>query len=199
MPGNPPADGMPAMRPLATSRCALLPLLASHAETMFLVLSDPALYEFENAPPASVDALRSRYQRLEARQSPDGGQGWLNWVVQLPDGQLAGYVQATVLPGGLAWVAYEVASRHWRQGIGSAAVQAMLQALADAHGVHTAVAALKARNHRSAGLLQHLGFTPGLPPGAGLGPIDADEIAFHRPLQPGRGAGPPAPDASTTG
>ena len=177
-----PARGVPAQRTVVTPRCTLLPLLASHAEAMFPVLSDPALYAFENAPPASVDALRSRYQHLEARQSPDGGEHWLNWVLQLPDGQLAGYVQATVLPGGLAWVAYELASRHWRQGIGSAAVRALLQELAEAHGVHTAVAALKARNHRSAGLLRHLDFLPGLPPGGGLGPVDEDEITFHRRL-----------------
>lgn len=190
MAGTRPADGAPALCVVATPRCTLLPLLPSHAGAMFPVLADPALYEFENAPPASVDALRNRYQRLEARQSPDGRQQWLNWVLQLPDGRLAGDVQATVLPGGLAWVAYELASWHWRQGIGSAAVRAMLQELASHHGVHTAVAALKARNHRSAGLLRHLGFTPGLPPGGGLGPVDDDEIAFHLRLpQPPASAG----------
>lgn len=178
-----------AMRTLHTARCTLEPQVAAHAEPMFLVLSDPAIYEFENAPPASVDWLRMRYQRLETRRSPDGREQWLNWVLRLPEGDLAGYVQATVLPGGLALVAYELGSRHWRQGIGSAAVQAMLQELVAMHGVHSAVAVLKARNHRSAGLLRHLGFVPGLPAGAGLDAIDADETAFHRIGLPA----PPAP------
>lgn len=171
------------MRLLHCLRCTLEPLRATHAEAMFAVLSDPALYKFENAPPASVDALRERCQRLEWRGPADGSEGWLNWVLRLPSGKLCGVVQATVLADGCAWVAYEVASRHWRQGIGSAAVRAMLQELAEHHGVHTAVAALKAANQRSAGLLRHLGFQPGLPPECGLA-IEADEIAFHLPLQP---------------
>lgn len=171
------------MRPLRCDRCTLEPLVAAHAEAMFAVLGDPALYEFERAPPVSVDALRERYQRLEWRGPPDGSEGWLNWVLRLPGGDLCGVVQATVLADGQAWVAYELASAHWRQGIGSAAVRAMLAELADHHGVHTAVAALKAANHRSAGLLRHLGFHPGLPPESGLA-IEDDEIAFHLPLQP---------------
>jgi RimJ/RimL family protein N-acetyltransferase len=171
------------MRLLHSPRCTLEPLVAAHAEAMFAVLSDPALYEFENAAPVAVEALRDRYRWLERRGPPDGGELWLNWVLRLPDGELCGVVQATVLADGQAWVAYELGSRHWRQGIGSGAVRAMLQELADHHGVHTAVAALKAANHRSAGLLRHLGFRLGLPPESGLGPIEADEIAFHLPLQ----------------
>jgi RimJ/RimL family protein N-acetyltransferase len=170
------------LRTLHTPRCTLEPLLPAHAEAMFQVLADPAIYAFENAPPVSVDALHSRFQRLAAGQSPDGSQRWLNWVLRLPTGGLAGHVQATVLAGGHAWVAYELASQHWRQGIGSAAVRAMLQELASTHGVHTAVAVLKAQNHRSAGLLQHLGFLPGLPACAALGTMEGDEIAFHLPL-----------------
>ena len=177
------------MRTLHTPRCTLEPQVAAHAEAMFQVLSDPAIYEFENAPPVSVEWLHTRFLRLETRCSPDGREQWLNWVLRLPDGDLAGYVQATVLPDGLALVAYELGSRHWRQGIGSAAVQAMLQELVARHGVHTAVAVLKARNHRSAGLLQHLGFVPGLPAGAVLDDIEPDETTFHRICL----SAPPAP------
>ena len=41
--------------------------LAAHADEMFVVLSDPAIYEFENAPPASADALRERM--IESHQT----------------------------------------------------------------------------------------------------------------------------------
>src|SRR5438105_11650934 len=74
---------------------ALEPQLPIHAEQMFEVLSDPAIYEYENEPPASVDWLRARFARLESRQSPDGCEKWLNWVIRLPSSELAGYVQAT--------------------------------------------------------------------------------------------------------
>ena len=53
---------------------------------MFRVLSDPAIYEFENEPPESVERLRARYAYLEARRSPDGSQQWLNWVLRLRAG-----------------------------------------------------------------------------------------------------------------
>lgn len=147
------------MRSLATPRCTLEPLLASHASEMFHVLSDPAIYEFENEPPASMEWLAHRYELLESRASPDGTEQWLNWVIRLPTGDLAGYVQATVLPTGAAYVAYELNSRHWRQGIGKSAVTAMLEELRSAYSVHTGIAVLKTANHRSMSFLLHLGFS----------------------------------------
>ena len=147
-----------SMRVLATRSLLLEPLLVAHAGEMFEVLGDPAIYEFENGPPQSEHALIDRYAMLEHRLSPDGGQGWLNWVIRLPDGALAGYVQATVHPSGTAYVAYELASRHWRQGIGNAAVAAMLTELRLNYAVHRYIAVLKARNHRSLGLLHKLRF-----------------------------------------
>jgi len=127
---------------------------------MFSVLSDPAIYEFENEPPPSEPWLEERYARLERRASSDGSQVWLNWVLRLPGGDLAGYVQATVLRSGAALVAYELASRHWRKGIGSSAVSAMLEELRTNYGVLLFVAVLKAANGRSLGLLRSLGFQP---------------------------------------
>ena len=44
------------MRRIELTRLTLEPLTAAHAEEMFAVLSDPAIYEFENKPPASVAA-----------------------------------------------------------------------------------------------------------------------------------------------
>lgn len=56
----------------------LEPFVATHAAEMFQVLSDPAIYEFENSPPESVEWLERRYGRLESRCSLDGSQLWLN-------------------------------------------------------------------------------------------------------------------------
>ena len=149
------------MRTLQSVRCTLEPQLQAHAAEMFEVLADPAIYEFENEPPPSVQWLAERYRRLESRGPDDGSEQWLNWVVRLPSGVLVGYVQATVLPSDVACVAYELGSAHWRQGIGSSAVRAMLDELREHHGVHTFVAVLKACNFRSEALLRSLGFEPG--------------------------------------
>ena len=133
---------------------------------MFRVLSDPAIYEFENKPPVSEEWLVHRYGLLESRASPDGTEQWLNWVVQLPAGELAGFVQATVLGSGTSLVAYELNSRYWRQGIGSSAVTAVLDELRVTYAVHTVVAVLKIANYRSAAFLQRLGFSPASQPQA---------------------------------
>ncbi len=146
------------MRSLEASRCTLEPLVVAHAQEMYEVLSDPAIYEFENEPPPSPAWLAERYARLERRASADGSQTWLNWVLRLPSGELAGYVQATVLRSGAALVAYELGSRFWRQGIGRCALEAMLDELKARHGVPLYVAVLKAANFRSLGLLRRLGF-----------------------------------------
>jgi RimJ/RimL family protein N-acetyltransferase len=129
---------------------------------MFRVLSDPAIYEFENAPPESEAWLHRRFELLESRGPADGSEDWLNWVVRLPSGQLAGYVQATVSREGWAYVAYELNSQYWRQGIGTTAVAAMLQELRAVYRVREFVAVLKGKNYRSRALLLSLGFQDGL-------------------------------------
>ena len=147
------------MKTIFCSACVLEPQVAAHAHDMFIVLNDPAIYEFENEPPPNEEWLRSRFQRLESRCSSDGKEQWLNWVIRLPSGGLAGYVQATVLEDHSAYVAYELNSEYWRQGIGSSAVWAMLQELEDQYGVTNFIAVLKASNFRSMALLKKLGFS----------------------------------------
>ena len=137
---------------------ALEPQLAAHAEEMFAVLGDPAIYEYENEPPSSLEWLRERFARLESRQSADGQQQWLNWVVRLPSAELIGYVQATVYPDGRAAIAYVLASRYWGRGLARRAVEAMIEELNQRHAVRTLSAVLKRKNIRSLRLLERLGF-----------------------------------------
>jgi [ribosomal protein S5]-alanine N-acetyltransferase len=148
------------MRTVYAAGFTLEPQRAAHAEAMFDVLSDPAIYEYENEPPASLDWLRARFTRLESRQSPDGSQQWLNWVICLPASQLAGYVQATVHGDGRAAIAYVLGSSHWGRGLASKAVQAMIRELGDHHGASSLSAVLKRGNFRSLRLLERLGFQP---------------------------------------
>lgn len=169
------------MRTIHTPRCTLEPQVEAHAAAMFDVLSDPAIYEFEGVPPPSVEALAAGFRRKETRRSPDGSEQWLNWVVRLPGGELAGYVQATVLASGASLVGYEFASLHWRKGIGRAAVGAVLDELATSYRVHTLVAVLKRANFRSMGLLRHLGFGPGTDDDARRYEAEHDETVLLRP------------------
>jgi RimJ/RimL family protein N-acetyltransferase len=155
------------VRALATDRLVLEPLVAGHAEEMFAALGDPAIYEHENAPPESVEALRDYYRKRESRRSADGREYWLNWVVRLPGERAMGFVQATVHPGGWADIAYVFASAHWGRGFAGEAVEAMARELARSWGVTRCEAVYKTANTRSRRLLDRLGFAA---------PRDAREI-----------------------
>lgn len=168
------------MRTLKTVDLILEPQTAEHAEAMFVVLSDPAIYEFENTPPASADWLHARFLRLEARACPDGSEQWLNWVIRLSSSQqLAGYVQATIIDQH-ALIAYELSSAHWGKGIARAAVSAVLQELAQHYGIKQYFAILKRRNVRSKKLLDRLGFVQASPTELLVLKPDADEDAMSR-------------------
>jgi len=151
------------MRTIETVGLTLEPQVAAHAEAMFEVLSDPAIYLHENAPPESLDWLRNRFSRLESRRSGDGTEQWLNWVIRLPDGELIGYVQASVQPDGRADIAYVLCSAHWGRGHARRAVAAMLDELALHHHARSFAAVLKRSNVRSMRLLERLGFSAGSP------------------------------------
>ena len=99
----------------------------------------------------------------------------------MPSGELAGYVQATVTEPGVAYVAYVLASRHWRQGIGSAAVAAMLAELKTTYSVSLSVAVLKTANYRSIGLLRKLGFLAATRAPHSRFDAESDDIVMVRP------------------
>lgn len=168
------------MRALQTPRLRLEPQLALHAEAMFAVLSDPAIYAYENAPPASLEWLRERFTKLETRRSADGREQWLNWVLRQPGGGSIGYVQATVRADGQAFIAYELASAAWGRGLGREAVAAMCDELVARYGVHTLLAVFKRANARSRRLLERLGFAADAAASAQRALVELDEELMLR-------------------
>ncbi|HEY8709547.1 MAG TPA: GNAT family N-acetyltransferase [Burkholderiaceae bacterium] len=147
------------MKTITTPELSLEPLTVAHAEPMFGVLCDPELYRYlDYGPPPSVEHVRNVYTRLEHRQSPDGKQQWLNWVVRLKGGGLLGCVQATLVELGVAWVAYVFASTHWGRGYAFGATGAMIEHLEHAYGSNTFLATVEAENTRSIALLDRLSF-----------------------------------------
>lgn len=170
----------PRVRIVRSENLSLVPQMAEHADSMFAVLSDPALYEYENEPPTSAEWLRERFARLESRESADGRERWLNWVIQLPSGELVGYVQATLDLAGEASIAYILSSRHWGKGFASEAVRAMIRELSDEYGARGLTAVLKGKNHRSLRLLERLHFSPAPTDDPATKAIDPDEIRMTR-------------------
>nr|WP_176426148.1 GNAT family N-acetyltransferase [Chromobacterium sp. ASV5] len=139
---------------------ALEPQTADHAAGLYPLLAEPALYAYiDRPPPASLDAFTDRLRRLESRLSPDGSQQWLNWAVRLENGELAGYVEATVYADAAADIAYVLGSRFHRRGIATAACRQMLERLRDDCHVARCYATTDRRNLASAALLRKLGFS----------------------------------------
>ena len=168
------------MRSIRAGRLSLEPQIAAHADEMFAVLSDPAIYEYENKPPESVESLRQRFTRLETRHSPDRREQWLNWVIRLPTSELAGYVQATVHPDGRAAIAYELSSRYWGRGLAREAVQAMMSELVGRYQVRSMTAVLKRENRRSFRLLERLGFSLASGAANATQELEHDELLMRR-------------------
>lgn len=144
---------------LRTPKLTLEPLRASHAAEMFEALSNPSHYTFiPQDPPASLEVLRQRYERLESRRSPNGRELWLNWAVRLETGEAAGLIQATCYPDGRAAIAYELFLAFQGRGIATYAVRTMLKHLHEDLPLTKASALVDTRNMKSIGLLERLGF-----------------------------------------
>ncbi len=169
-------------RPLAAAAgLTLEPQRAAHADEMFEVLADPAIYTYmDHGPPPSAEHLRQVYARLEARRSPAGDEQWLNWVLRLPSGQAIGTLQATVFEPATAWVAYVVNSRHWGHGHARRALAAMLIELATAYRVRRFLATIDQRNTRSIALVRALGFAQSSAEAAAPHDIPASDVLFER-------------------
>jgi len=168
------------MRTIEARRVTLEPQTAAHADEMFVVLSDPAIYTYENEPPASLEWLRTRFAKLESRRSADGSEQWLNWVVRLRDSELIGYVQATVLPDRRALIAYEFASRHWGRGLAREATEALIRELVEYYQVISLRAVAKTANARSLRLLERLGFAPAGPDAIAASQVESGEVLLTR-------------------
>jgi RimJ/RimL family protein N-acetyltransferase len=174
------------MRALATAELVLEPLVVAHAEAMFELLSEPGLYRYlDYPPPTSLEHLRSVYARVEGRQSADGSQLWLNWVVHRPGEAPMGYVQATVTSGGATWIGFVFSSRHWGRGYASQAARAVLEHLPSAYGVVRFLASVEMENQRSVRLLERLGFHEATGQELRGHALSASERLYVRPASPG--------------
>lgn len=168
------------MRVLGEGELVLEPQIAAHADAMFTVLSDRALYAYENDPPASLEWLRQRFTRLESRCSGDGRERWLNWVIRVREGPPIGYVQATVHAHAHASIAYVLASAHWHRGVATRAVRLMLEELSCSYGVKRFTAVLKRGNTPSRRLLERLDFSAESTEAWGEHALEDDELLMCR-------------------
>ena len=185
----------PAVNPIESNSLRLEPLVAAHAEEMFVPLSAAAIYDYmPEQPPSSAAALRERYLRLQEGHSADGRQQWLNWIVRLDSGRCAGFVQATIYPARTGDFAFAFAPEYWGRSVAFEACQAALPWLFRAVGVSALFATVDPRNGRSIRLLTRLGFVEVAPSRYPHGEVEPNDRVFSLSYP---GAGRDAPDDTT--
>ncbi|MFC9908782.1 GNAT family N-acetyltransferase [Streptomyces sp. NPDC059862] len=150
--------------PLQGERLHLEPLLVAHAEEAAEILNDKRLHEWIGGTPPTREELEQRYRRQVVGRSPDGRQGWLNWMMRKgAEGQLVGTVQATLyrprpdrMEAELAWVV-----GHAFQGVGYGKEGASTAARwLRTQGVAGFVAHVHPGHRASAGIARALGMKP---------------------------------------
>lgn len=136
------------------------PRLPHHAAQLFLVMSDPLLYEYVDLShrPATADALRERIERNATGKSPDGLQDWLAWVIRNELGDIVGFLTATIHQDGDAHIAYGIGSRFWGNGYAKSATEQLLLRLSQSDSVNRFCIITDRKNTRSVLLAQSLGF-----------------------------------------
>ncbi|GAB6903609.1 GNAT family N-acetyltransferase [Kineosporia succinea] len=159
--------GMQVTWPVATflksPRLDLEPVRVDHAEEAYPWLSDERIHAFTGGAPASLDELRAQFRRQAEGHSPDGSQGWLNWMIRHRTGRVVGTVQATVtrgrggaMQGDLAWVLAFEAQGHGfaREAAGEMVIWLM------GNGVQRFTAHIHPRHKASKAVARAIGLHP---------------------------------------
>jgi RimJ/RimL family protein N-acetyltransferase len=141
---------------ITTDRLVLAPLRQADADAMAEVLGDERLHEFIGGRPATRDELLARYGKLEAG-SPYPDQRWLNWIVRERDGDRpVGTVQATVVDGATAEIAWVIGVPWQGRGYATEASRAVLDWLRG-QGVRVITANVHPDHHGSAKVAERIG------------------------------------------
>lgn len=160
-----PAALWPIAEPLTTPRLRLEPLRVDHAPEAARLLDDVRLHRWTGGSPRTPEELEAVYRRQSAGRSPDGSQGWLNWMLRCTaDSRLVGTVQATLhrrgeAPGFEADLAWVVGTAHQGNGYAREAAHTMAAWLRT-HGATRLTAHVHPDHQASAAVARSLGMTP---------------------------------------
>jgi RimJ/RimL family protein N-acetyltransferase len=153
----------PVVAPMRTPRLRLDPLRVGDAPSMEPLLADPDLYRFTGGAPPTLQQLRERFMNQVFGSSPDGDEGWFNWVVRLrSDSTAVGTVQATALDRdfGVVETAWVVGAAHQGQGYATEAVSALCAWL-EGFDARELCAFIHPQNLPSQRVAHHVGMAPG--------------------------------------
>jgi ribosomal-protein-alanine N-acetyltransferase len=144
---------------IETDRLVLEPITIEHADKMFLLLQDELLYKFIPSDPPVMEALKNRYQRWQARQSPDGKEVWLNWAAKGRNTpHYIGHFQSGWDEKNGFSIAYIVGVEFQKQGYAREAVASVISFLKTKMNAGKIKSWVDTRNQASICLMKRLGF-----------------------------------------
>lgn len=169
------SQASPGRHLLHTERLHLEILHENHADEMFDVLQDPAIYRYMDGRPSTTEELRQQYKRQSSNW--DGRPAsWHTWVIREKQTNTAiGYIQATVnhseRNAELAWVL----SPLWTgKRYSSEAARRVMKELHDEGLVSAFTCTIDQRNAPSRRLAESLGFVMSDPE-----PVDSQTWTLH--------------------
>jgi ribosomal-protein-alanine N-acetyltransferase len=146
--------------PLETPRLALEPLVAAHAAAIYDALQAPDMYAFiPQDPPRTPAGLETSLAARATRQSPDGRETWLNWVLRRrSEGVYVGTIEVTIHADRTAALAYMIFAPFQRQGYAKEGCERVIAYLFHDCNVAHIAAEIDTRNAASIRLAESLGF-----------------------------------------
>jgi RimJ/RimL family protein N-acetyltransferase len=145
------------MLPLPTARLTLRALRPADAPVLHAYRNDPATARFQDwMLPYTMSAAERLVTEQAGIDGPEVG-GWVQLGIE-HDGELVGDLAVGLdRTGAAATVGYTLRPDHWGRGFGAEAVGALVDALFE-RGTIRVLATLDPLNHRSARLLERVGF-----------------------------------------
>ena len=142
-----------------SERLAMELIHRDHARLAFEILNDDRLYTYIPKKAPTLKELEIQYTFWENRESPDGAEYWLNWVIFLQTTrQLVGTVQIGIhRQKKEGAIAYMVGERFQSKGYGTEVVHALLAHCKNHYGVQRFKAWIDTRNVASIRLVQKVG------------------------------------------
>ncbi len=150
---------------METTRLQIEAITAHHADHLFEVMLDDAIYLYVDEEPERDKVQLARRYDFLSRGAPEGSDEiWLNWAVkiksqeQYPE-QYIGTLQATLYPNSSADIAYMFSSAFWGKGYATEATVALCHYLFDEHNVSKIFVSVDTKNEPSIKLAKKLGFS----------------------------------------
>ncbi|WP_039056479.1 GNAT family N-acetyltransferase [Enterobacter sp. Bisph1] len=147
------------IEPMMSDLYFLEPLNKLHAPKMYAGLCVDDDYKFiPSNPPASVEELAARYERISQRHTSGQNEIWLNWVIiSRQSADYMGYVQATImLDKECAYIAYHVFGKYQKQKVAKQCVRLLINYLFNNYKLSHVDALIDTRNLASIGLAESL-------------------------------------------